>query len=118
MQDTKIDRNSPSGHHRATLSGHIFATKARIDNRKKTCFKQHCLSHMSSKYGELRLTSGWDLLASLGHPSTFQRVLRLGSVTARHSSSGRQPNLRRWTDAVPPIFGRAAIDHVGHWPTI
>ena len=26
------------------------------------------------------------------HPSKFQRVSRLGSVTARHSSSGRQPN--------------------------
>jgi len=24
---------SPSGHHRTTLSGYIFATKARIDNR-------------------------------------------------------------------------------------
>jgi len=33
----------------------------------------------------------WDLLASLGDPSKFQRVLRLGSITARHSSSGRQP---------------------------
>jgi len=31
-------------------------------------------------------------LASLGHPSKFQRVSRLGSVTARPSSSGRQPN--------------------------
>jgi len=28
--------NSPSGHHRTTLSGYIFATKARIGNRKKT----------------------------------------------------------------------------------
>jgi len=28
----------------------------------------------------------------LGHPCKFQRVWRLGSVTARHSSSGRQPN--------------------------
>ena len=28
---------SPSGHHRTTLSGYIFATKAHIDNRKKTC---------------------------------------------------------------------------------
>ena len=27
-----------------------------------------------------------------GHPYKFQRVLRLGSVTARHSSSGRQLN--------------------------
>ena len=34
MQDPK---KSPSGHHRTTLLGHIFATKARIDSRKKTC---------------------------------------------------------------------------------
>ena len=27
-------KKSPSWHHRATLSGHTFATKARIDNRK------------------------------------------------------------------------------------
>jgi len=27
----------PSGHHRKTLSGYTFATKARIGNRKKTC---------------------------------------------------------------------------------
>jgi len=46
-----------------------------------------CLQH-----GELRPTSGWDLLATLGHPNKFQRVSRLGSVTARHSSSGRYPN--------------------------
>jgi len=30
-------KNSPSGHHRTTLSGYIFATKAIVDNRKKTC---------------------------------------------------------------------------------
>jgi len=29
----------------------------------------------------------------LGHPCKFQRVSHLGSVTARHSSSGRQPNI-------------------------
>ena len=28
----------------------------------------------------------------LGHPCKFQRLSRLGSVTARHSSTGRQPN--------------------------
>ena len=32
------------------------------------------------------------LLVSLRHPCKFQRVSCLGSVTARHSSSGRQPN--------------------------
>jgi len=35
MQDPKIAKNSPSGHHRTTLSGYIYATKAPIDNRKK-----------------------------------------------------------------------------------
>jgi len=29
---------------------------------------------------------------SLGHPCKFQRLSHLGSVTAQHSSSGRQPN--------------------------
>jgi len=28
----------------------------------------------------------------LGHPSKFQRLLRLGSITAQYSGSGRQPN--------------------------
>ena len=41
MQDPKNRQNSPSGHHRATSSGYILATKARIDNRKKIV-KQHC----------------------------------------------------------------------------
>ena len=49
------------------------------------------LRRMSLQYGELR-PSAWDLLASLGHPNKFYRVSRLDSVTARHSSSGRQPN--------------------------
>jgi len=36
-------QKSPSGHHRTTLSGYIFATKAHIDNRKKIV-KQHMSS--------------------------------------------------------------------------
>jgi len=43
-------------------------------------------------YGELRPTNGWDPLASLGHPCKFQRVSRLDSITAQHSSSGREPD--------------------------
>jgi len=54
--------------------------------------KQKYLLYMSSQYGELRPTSDWDRLASLGHPSQFERVSRFGSVTARHSSTWRQPN--------------------------
>jgi len=47
IQDAKIAKKSPSGHHRTTLSGCIFATKAYTDNRKKTV-KQQYLRHMSS----------------------------------------------------------------------
>jgi len=58
----------------------------------KKLVKQQCLPHMSSQYGELRPISGWDLLASLWHPSTLQWVSRLGSITAQHSRSKHQPN--------------------------
>ena len=86
-----MTQKSPSRHHRTTLSGCGFATKVCIDNRKKLV-KQQYLLYMSSQYGELRPTSGWDRFVSLGHPCKFQLVSRLGSVTARYSSSGRQPN--------------------------
>jgi len=74
----------------------MLATKARIDSHKKL-LKQQYLNplHMSAQYGELRPTNGWDLLASLGHPSKFQRVSRLGVVTAATSLNGGQPNFAR-----------------------
>jgi len=59
---------------------------------EKNLFNQQYLVHTNSQYGELRPTNGWDRFGSLGHPCKFQRVSRLGSVTARHSSSGRRPN--------------------------
>ena len=37
----KSRQKSPSGHHRTTLSGYIFANKARIDNRKKIVKQQY-----------------------------------------------------------------------------
>jgi len=90
MQDPKNATNSPSGHHRTTLLGYIFATKSCIEIRGKNVKQQH-LPHMSPQYGELRPINGWDLLASLWYPRKFQRVSRLGTVTAWHSSSGHQP---------------------------
>ena len=84
-------KKSPSGYHCTTLPGYIFATNAPIDNRKKLV-KQQYLLHMFSQYGELRPTNGWDRFGSLGHPCKFQWVSRLGSITARHSRIGHQPN--------------------------
>jgi len=57
IQDAKkIAKNSPSAHHRTTLSGYIFATKVRIDIRKKIV-KQQYPPH-ALQYGELRSRSG------------------------------------------------------------
>jgi len=90
----KLRKKSPSAHHHTTLSGYILATKAFIDNRKKTV-KQQYLLHNSLQCGELRPTNGWDRLASLGHSSKFQWVSRLGFVTAPTSLNGGQPNFAR-----------------------
>jgi len=87
----KSRQKSPSGHHRTTLSGYIFATKAHIDNRKKLV-KQRYVHHMSSQYSELRPANGWDPSGSLRHPCKFQRASRLGSVTARHLVAGVSQN--------------------------
>jgi len=40
----KIAKKSPSGHHRTTLSGYIFATKAHIDNQKKNLLSNNISS--------------------------------------------------------------------------
>jgi len=55
-------------HHRTTLSGYIFASKARIDNRKNV-LSSNMSSRCPPQYCELRPTSGWDRFTSLGHPS-------------------------------------------------
>jgi len=64
---------------------------------------------MSSQYGELQPTNGWDVLASLGHPNKFQRVSRLGFVTAATSLTGGQPNFAQclavsWAATLGPIY--------------
>jgi len=107
----KIIKNLPPGHHRTTLSGYIFATKAWIDNRKKNCQAAIFPPH-APQYGELRPTSGWDRSGSLGHPSKFQRVSHLGSVTAATSLKGSQQNFARclaisWAGTLHIYFGGA-----------
>jgi len=100
-------KKSPSRHHHTTLSGYIFATKARIDNPKKNLLSSN-MSSTSPQCGELRPTSSWDRFGSLGHPSKFQWILLLGSVTALHYGSGRQSNCGV-EQRTPCVFGRAAI---------
>jgi len=88
----KISQNLPSGHHRATLSGYIFATKACIDNLVK---QQYLLPTCPHNMANLRPIKGWDRFSSLGHHSKFQRVLGLAFVTAATSLNRSQANFAR-----------------------
>ena len=150
MQDPK---KSPSVHHRTTLSGYIFATKARIDNRENllsssmSSGRPHNMANFGPLAAEIGLPvwgtpanfNGFRVLPSLlqprGSPQANQTLhdvwpssalthyiyifvglllpdgilpgakftLRpslafsyIGSVTARQSSSGPQPNFAAW----------------------
>jgi len=89
----KITKKSPSGHHPITMSSYIFATKACIDNRKKLLSSNisSTRSHNVVNFGPLAAEICWRVW---GTPANFNGF-RARGVTARHSSSGCQPNLRR-----------------------
>jgi len=88
----KNAKNATFGHYRTTLSGYIFANKARIDNRKKILnsnVSPTCPQNMVY-FGLLAAEICWGVW---GTPAHFNGLIsRLGSVTARYSSSGIQPN--------------------------
>jgi len=86
----KLRQKSLSVHYRTTLSGSIFASKTWVDNRKKNLLNSNISSTCSHN-----MVNGWDLLASLGYPSKFQRVSRLGFVITPTSRNGGRPNFAR-----------------------
>jgi len=86
----KIAKKSPSGHHRTTLLGCIFATKAHIDNRKKTCkaVMSSTCPHNMVNFGQLTAEICWRVW---GTPTNFNGFRVLAALLHR-SSSGCQPN--------------------------
>jgi len=57
----KVVKKSPSGYHRTNFSGYIFATKARIDNRKKNLLSSNIsstCSHNMVNFGPLATEIG------------------------------------------------------------
>jgi len=77
MQKTR--QKSSSGHHRATLSGHIFATKARIDNRKKLV-KQHTSSTCPDNMVNFGPLTAEICLPVWGTPSNFNGFRDLAAL--------------------------------------
>ena len=84
----KIAKNSPSAHHRTTLSGYSYATKACIDNRKKLLNSNifsTCPNNMVN-FSPLTTTEiGWRVW---GTPANFKGFRVLASLLHR----------RRWTE--------------------
>jgi len=87
----KIAKNSPSGHHRTTLSGNIFATKARIERHVLTIGKKMLNSNISStcphnmvNFGLLTAEICWRVL---GTPANFNGFHVLASLLQRRPST-------------------------------
>ena len=88
----------------AQLCRAISSQLRHVSTIRKRLVKQRYVLHMSSQYGELRPTNGWDRSGSLRHPCEFQRHLVVGVCQT----------LRRWTEGATYI--RQSDHHVGHWP--
>jgi len=107
MQDAKIAKNSPSAHHRTTLSSHIFATKAYIHNRKKL-LNSNIFSrcpHNIVNFGSLTAEIWWRVWGTPANFNGFRVLAALRHGTLVVASA----KLCGVEQRVPPVFGRAAI---------
>jgi len=90
----KLRKKSPPAHHLTTLSDHIFANEARIDNLKKMLNSNTSFtcSHNMVNFGPLMGEISWTVC---GTPAHFNGFLRLAFVTVPTSLNGGQPNFAR-----------------------
>ena len=111
----KSRQKSPSRHHRTTLSGHIFATKACINNRKKKLLNSDtsstCPDNMVN-FGPLAAEIG---LPVWGTPAHFNRFHVLAALLHGTLVVGVSQTLRHWTEGTTYI--QQGGHHVRHWPT-
>ena len=94
-------KKSPFWHHRTTLSGYIFGTKACIDNRNTS---STCPDNMVN-FGLLMAEIRWRVW---GTPANFKGFRVLAALLHGTLVVGVSQTLQHWT-VLPPIFGRATI---------
>ena len=101
-------KKSPSGHHRTTLSGYIFATKARIDNWEKIVKQQYLLhvSHNMVNFGPLAADVG---PVVRGTPTNFNGFRVLALLLQRR----RSPEANHTLHDVWPLPG--LVDYIIHF---
>ena len=87
----KIAKNSPSGHHRTTLSGYIFATKARIDDPKKNLLSSNISSTCPNNMLNFGSQAAEIVLLVWGTPANFNGFCILASLLQiYHSTEANQ----------------------------
>jgi len=111
----KSRQKSPSGHHRTTLSGYSFATKARIDNRKKNLLSSNISSTCPYNTVNFGLLAAEIVSLVWGIPGNFNGFRVLAALLHGTLVVGVNQTLRRWTEGATYI--RQGGHHVGHWPT-
>jgi len=113
----KIAKKSPSGHHHKTLSGYIFATKARIDRQsEKKLVKQQYLLHMSHNMVNFSPLAAEIISLVWGTPANFNGFHVLAVLLHGTPVLGVSQTLRRWTEDITYI--QQGGHHVTHWPTL
>jgi len=76
----KIAKKSPSAHRRTTLLGYIFATKARIDNRKKNLLGSNISSRCPHNMVNLGLLAAEIDPVVWGTPANFDGFCVLAAL--------------------------------------
>jgi len=116
---TRLARNtgrkkSPSAHHRTTLSGYIFVTKARIDNRKKLVNSNISPTRPYNivNFDPLTAEICWRVW---GTPANFNGFRNLTALLHGTLVVGVSQILRRSTGGATYI--RQGGHHAGHSPT-
>jgi len=115
MQDAKIAKNLPSGHHRTSFSGSVYATRARINNLKKNLLNSNVsptCPHSMVNFGPLAAEICWRVW---GIPANFNGFHVLALLLHSTLVVGVSQTLRRWTEGATYI--RQSGHHVWHWHT-
>jgi len=99
----------PSRHHRTTLSGYIFATKAHIDNRKNLAAISPPCSHTMVNFGLLTAEICWRVW---GTPANFNGFRLLAVLLHGTLVVGIRQTFRHWTEGATYIWQGG--HHVGH----
>jgi len=91
----KIAKKSPSAHHRTTLFGYIFATKARINNRKKNLLSSNISSRCPYNMVNFGLLAAEIDPVVWGTPANFNGFRVLAALLYRSQVVSISQTLRR-----------------------